>query len=293
MKLSQLYQQPRPIISTELYPPKTEKGWHNLRQRLPQLGQFNLDYASVTYGAGGSVQHHTLQLVQEVMTQTGLTCFPHFTSIGATQATVSQFVDDTLTLGVDNILALRGDYPQTENGPPTVQEFHYAHELVSYIRHYTDQLDIIVGGYPEGHVECPDIVLGVQHLKQKIDAGAAVVITQLFFDNASYYHFRELTTQAAITIPIVPAILPITKLSQVQRITNLCGATIPSSLVDQLAAHPDGSVDQQQIGLDYAIEQCRDLLAHDVPGLHIYSLNSWPSLSRLVQELNLTKVNNY
>lgn len=289
MKLSQLYQQPRPIISTELYPPKTEQGWHNLRQRLPQLGQFNLDYASVTYGAGGSVQHHTLQLVEEVMTQAGLTCFPHFTSIGATPATVNKFVDDTLALGIENILALRGDYPQTADGLPPEPAFRYAHELVSHIRNYTDQLDIIVGGYPEGHVECSDIALDVQHLKQKVDAGAAVVITQLFFDNASYYHFRELTTQAAITVPIVPAIMPITKLSQVQRITNLCGATIPAALVDQLATYPDGSAEQRQVGLDYAIEQCRDLLAHDVPGLHIYCLNSWPSLSQLVKGLNLAK----
>ncbi len=287
MKLSQIYQQTSPVISIELYPPKTEKGWHNLCQRLPQLTSFNLGYVSVTYGAGGSTRDKTLQLSQVVREQTGLTCMPHFTAVGASRQSVRDFVDATVAHGMENLLALRGDPPQDAGALQSLEnEFRYANELVDYVASYTDKLELAVAGYPEGHVEADSLAQDIEHLKRKVDAGARLVVTQLFFDNAYFYKFRELAVQAGITVPIVPGLMPITKLSQVDRIVSLCGATIPNTIRDRLAAHEDGSPEQQQVGFEYATHQLCDLLANDVPGVHLYILNNWGTITRLTESLN-------
>jgi len=283
VKFSQIYTQNKPIISVEIFPPKTEQGFLHLSERMSHLQAYPLDFVSVTYGAGGSTQDRTLDLVQQVHTQVGVPGVPHFTSIGATRESVRAFLDAAVAQGICNIVALRGDIPAHD--PDFVmkaRDFRYGNELVAFIHQHTDQLDIAVGGYPEGHPESPDLAQGIEHLKLKVDAGAAIIITQLFYDNSHFLRFRDRAVQAGITIPIVPGIMPILKFSQIQRITSLCGATVPNDLRAALIAQADGSPEQQAIGIDYTLQQSRHLLAEGVPGIHIYSLNNWQAVNQLV-----------
>jgi len=284
MKFTKIYAQQQPIISVELFPPKTERGWTNLYNRLDVLQQYPLDFVTITYGAGGSTQARTLELVQEVKEKAQTISLPHFTSIGASRNSVQAFVDDAIAQGVENIVALRGDKPQNNaTFKPSPDGFQYANELVTFIRSHTSALDIAVGGYPEGHPESPDLKTDIVNLKRKVSAGANLIITQLFYENSHFFRFRDLATQAGITVPIVPGILPITKLSQIERITALCGATIPTNLYTALAQYDDGSEAQRNIGINHAIQQIQELLNEGAPGIHIYSLNHWQTVSGLIE----------
>lgn len=283
MKFREIYVQEHPVFSVELFPPKTERGWQNLQNRLPELQKYNLDFVSVTYGAGGSNRGKTLALVKAVVEQVGAISVPHFTSIGATRESVKAFLDAAIAQGVENIVALRGDRPKDDpelESLPT--EFNYGNELVAFIRSHTDRLDIAVGGYPEKHLEATDMDTDIRYLKQKVNSGADVVITQLFYNNEAFYRFRDLVDRAGITVPIVPGIMPIVKFSQIERITSMCGATIPKSLRENLSAYKDGSPEQRAVGVEYAINQIRELLANDVPGIHIYALNNTKTVDLLM-----------
>ncbi len=286
IKFSQIYTQTKPIISVEIFPPKTEQGWVHLCERMSHLRKYPLDFVSVTYGAGGSTQDRTLDLVQQVQIQVGVPGVPHFTSIGATRERVCAFLDEAVAQGIGNIVALRGDIPANDpNFLLNDRDFRYGNELVAFIHQHTDQLDIAVGGYPEGHGQCPDLAQGIEHLKLKVEAGAAIIITQLFYDNSHFLRFRDRAVQAGINIPIVPGIMPILKFSQIERIVSMCGTTVPTHLRESLLAQTDGSPEQQAIGLDYTLKQSRQLLAEGVPGIHIYSLNNWQAVNQLVGRL--------
>lgn len=282
-RFSQIYHDHTgPVLSVELFPPKTDRGWQNLSRRLPALQPYQLDFVSVTYGAGGSVRERTLDLVAQVRNQVGTVSVPHFAAIGSSRQQICDFLDQARAQGVENLVLLRGDQPQNQ-ADFAANGFQYAHQLVSFVRQQTDHFDIAVAGYPEGHLECRHLPTSIQHLKQKVDAGANLVITQLFFNNADFFRFREMAVQAGITVPIVPGIIPIIKFSQIQRITALCGASIPSELTTSLSRYADGSLVQQQAGLDFTIAQVRQLLQAGVAGLHIYSLNNWQTVSGLVE----------
>ena len=288
MKLRNLYQDAvRPLLSIELFPPKTEKGRVHLDNELTQLMNFPVGFVSVTYGAGGSSQDHTLALAKNVRQKYGVTTVPHFTCVGASRQSVRAYVDQAIADGAENLVALRGDPPQNETSfRPAPDGFQYAYQLVAFLKEtYGDALSMAVAGYPEGHVETRDLNLSIQHLKQKVDAGADLIITQLFYDNADFFRFRDLATRAGISVPIVPGILPITKYSQIDRITRLCGAKIPTELTKTLVAFPDGSADQQMAGIAAAIDQAGELLENDVPGIHIYTLNNSYATAHMVRAL--------
>lgn len=281
-----IYTQPKPVLSVEVFPPKTEQGTQNLYDELAHLAQHQPSFVSVTYGAGGATRGKTLELVRDIHARIGVLTVPHFTCVGSSRQDVRDYVDQAIAQGVENIVALRGDPPRGEQEfRPAPDGFRYANELVAFLRSYNSQLNIAVAGYPEGHVECRDLAKDIQHLKRKVDAGASVVLTQLFYDNADYFRFRDLAVQAGITVPLVPGIMPIIKFSQIQRITSLCGARIPTALSGALLAHTDGSAAQQAAGIDYAIEQCRELLEAGAPGLHIFTLNNGHATSELVDAL--------
>lgn len=285
-RFSELYQQERPVLSIEIFPPKTPKGWANLYHELYYLTRHNPGFVSVTYGAGGSTRDQTLELTYEVRTRFRVNAVPHFTCVGASRESVREYIDRAIAIGAQNIVALRGDPPrgQTEF-KPAPDGFRYAYQLVEFIRSYTDQLDIAVAGYPEGHVECRDLRKSTEYLKIKVDAGANLVITQLFYDNQDFFRFRDLAAKMGIHVPIVPGILPIIKYSQIDRITQLCGAKIPDDLRARLLRYEDGSPEQHEVGVEYAIEQARDLLENGVPGLHIFTLNNSHATSRIVEAL--------
>ncbi len=285
-RFSEIYAREKPVLSVEIFPPKTPKGWANLYHELYYLTRHELGFVSVTYGAGGSTRAQTLELMYEIRTRFRVESVPHFTCVGASRESVREFIDRAIALGAQNIVALRGDPPRDATEfRPAPDGFRYAYELVAFIRSYTDELDIAVAGYPEGHVECRDMDKNIEYLKIKVDAGADLVITQLFYDNADFFRFREQAVKAGINVPIVPGLLPIIRFSQIQRITSLCGAHIPERLTKRLIVYEDGSPEQRDVGVEYAIEQARELLENGVPGLHIFTLNNSHATSRMVAAL--------
>ncbi len=288
MKFRDIYlQATRPVLSIELFPPKTAKGYKHLERELAQLMEHPIGFVSVTYGAGGSTQINTLELVRTIRQTYSVTTVPHFTCVGVSRRDVRQYVDRAIADGAENLVALRGDPPQGETAfTPAPDGFQYAYQLVAFLKAtYGDALSLAVAGYPEGHVETRDLALSIQHLKQKVDAGADLVITQLFYDNQDFFRFREMAIRAGITVPIVPGILPITKYSQIDRITKLCGASIPQELTKTLITFPDGSHDQQMAGIAAAIDQAGELLENDVPGIHIFTLNNSYATAHMVTAL--------
>ena len=288
MQFKDIYQQAQaPVLSVELFPPKTEKGWANLEKELAQIMEHRVGFVSVTYGAGGSTRNNTLELVKYVRDTYDVTTVSHFTCVGATKESVIEYVDRAIAVGSENLVALRGDPPkgQTEFTPPP-GGFHYAYQLVAFLKeHYGDRLSLAVAGYPEGHVETRDLATSIEHLKMKVDAGADLVITQLFYDNADFFRFRDMAVKAGIDVPIVPGLLPITKYSQIDRITKLCGASIPADLTKLLTTFEDGSPDQQMAGIAAAIDQAGELLENDVPGIHIFTLNNSLTTAHMVAAL--------
>ncbi len=286
-RFSEIYAQAKkPVLSVEVFPPKTPRGWANLYHELYHLTRHKPGFVSVTYGAGGSTRNQTLELMYEIRTRFHVESVPHFTCVGATPESIREYIDRAIALGAQNIVALRGDPPRGEKEfKPAPGGCRYAYQLVRFIRDYTDALDIAVAGYPEGHVETRDLATSIQHLKLKVDQGANLVITQLFYDNEDFFRFRDMAVKAGIHVPIVPGLLPIIKYSQIARITQLCGAKMPQPLINRLIVYPDGSPEQHQAGIEYAIEQARELLENGVPGLHIFTLNNSHATSRIVEEL--------
>ncbi len=276
-----------PVLSIELFPPKTEKGRAHLEKELAQLMQHRVGFVSVTYGAGGSTQNNTLDLVKRIREQYGVTTVPHFTCVGASRQSILAYANRAIAEGAENMVALRGDPPrgQTEF-IPAPDGFRYAYQLVAFLKeHFGDRLSLAVAGYPEGHVETRDLATSIEHLKIKVDAGADLVITQLFYDNADFFRFRDMAVKAGINVPIVPGLLPITKYSQIDRITKLCGASIPADLTRLLTTYEDGSPDQQMAGIAAAIDQAGELLENDVPGIHIFTLNNSFATAHMVEAL--------
>jgi methylenetetrahydrofolate reductase (NADPH) len=279
--------QGRPVISFEFFPPKTAEGDRNLLENtIPALLRTRPDYCSVTYGAGGSTREKTLMIVDRIQREHGLTAVAHLTCVESTEQQIAELLGQIRALGVRNVLALRGDPPNGAEFRPTPGGFEFSSQLVRFIREQ-DGFSIGVAGFPEGHIACKagkhaDWV----HLRNKIDAGADFVITQLFFDNADYYEFREhLQRQLGVSVPLVPGIVPILSGSQIKRFTALCGARIPAALGARLDELGSDDAAVAQFGIDYATRQCDDLLRQGAPGIHFYTLNKAASTTRVLQNL--------
>jgi methylenetetrahydrofolate reductase (NADPH) len=278
----------KPVISFEFFPPKTEEGDGNLLEKtIPALLRLSPDYCSVTYGAGGSTREKTLSIVHRIQKQHGLPAMAHLTCVQSTKQQIDQVLEEARSLGIRNILALRGDPPagqgefrKTEGG------FEYAGELVAFIR-AKGGFSIGTAGFPEGHMACKGGKhADWQHLKEKIDQGADFVLTQLFFDNADFFEFREyMTKRLKIAVPICPGILPILSGSQIKRFTTMCGAKIPAVMLSKLEELGDDDEAVTQFGIEYATRQCEELLREGVPGIHFYTLNKARSTAEVVKNL--------
>jgi methylenetetrahydrofolate reductase (NADPH) len=279
----------QPVISFEFFPPKTDEGDKVLFEKtLPALLQTKPDYCSVTYGAGGSTRDKTLMIVDRIQKQHGLTAVAHLTCVNHTREQVRELLGQIRALGVKNILALRGDPPGGGEFKMTPGGFEYSNELVKFIREQ-DGFSIGVAGFPEGHIACKE---GKQadwaNLKKKIKAGADFVLTQLFFDNADFYEFRDhLTKKLGVTIPLVPGIISILSATQIKRFTAMCGARIPASLSSQLDRIGDDDAAAAEFGIEYATKQCEELLRNGAPGIHFYTLNKASSTTRVLKNLGL------
>jgi methylenetetrahydrofolate reductase (NADPH) len=278
----------QPVVSFEFFPPKTPEGDANLLEKtIPALMQAKPDFCSVTYGAGGSTREKTLMIVDRIQKQHGLTAVAHLTCVSATKEEIRGLLEQIKTLGVRNVLALRGDPPGGGAFQVTLGGFEYSNQLVEFIRGL-DHFSIGVAGFPEGHIACK----GGKHvdwgyLKSKIDAGADYVLTQLFFDNADFYEFRDHLRKNGVKIPVVPGIVPILNANQIKRFTAMCGARIPAALATKLDAIGDDEAAATEFGIQYATEQCRDLLKNGVPGIHFYTLNKSHSTVRVLKNLGL------
>jgi methylenetetrahydrofolate reductase (NADPH) len=274
-----------PCFSFEFFPPKTEDGRRALLRTLEDLRPLDPGFVSVTYGAGGSTRDRTVELVREIRA-TGLETMAHLTCVGHSRDEVGELVEQFLAMGVENILALRGDPPAGEREFRAAPGgFRFASELVRFIRERDHHLCLGGAGYPEGHVETPLREDDLRNLKAKVDAGLDFVITQLFFDNAFYFDFVERARRVGINVPIVPGIMPITNIEQLERFVRLCGATVPMRLVLQLERYRDDPDAVVQLGVAHATVQCMELLARGVPGIHFYTLNKSPATRLIVSAL--------
>jgi methylenetetrahydrofolate reductase (NADPH) len=263
-----------PCFSFEFFPPKSETGVGDLFVSLRDLAELEPGFVSVTYGAGGSTRERTLEVVTRIKRETGIEAMAHLACLGHTRAELKEILERLRTAGIDNVLALRGDPPKV-GPPPSVEPggVGYASELAAYVRELG--LPFCLGGacYPEGHLDAPSREVDIAHTRRKVDAGAEFLITQLFFDNAFYFHFVERARGAGITCPIVPGIMPITDVAQIVRFTTMCGATIPRKLELALLRRKDDPQAVLELGVAHATLQCAELLRHGVPGIHFYTLN--------------------
>ena len=291
MTLADQYKSDGCTISFELFPPKTDAGIDALCKNVERLLQFKPQYFTCTYGAGGSSQRATLEVLKRVKEITQLPVASHLTCVGSNVDQLCDYLQKATDVGVDYIVALRGDPPKgTDQFEKTSGGLQYANELVELIQDKFSDLGIAVAGYPEVHQEAPDAKTDLENLKRKVDAGSDIIITQLFYDNADFYRFRDDCVGAGIDIPIVPGVLPVTNFKQAQRIAGMCRAAIPTKLEDAMTAD-DSAEHQFRVGVDHAREQTIDLLANGVPGIHYYVLNKSDAAGELLDGLQLTGAN--
>lgn len=266
-----------PSVSFEFFPPKTPKGWSLLDQRIDELVTLDPSFVSVTYGANGTTQKRTHELVERLVRETPLQPVPHLTCVGHSEVDIDRILEGYADSGVRSILALRGDPPLDATVPEG--GFTHAADLVRHIRRFSDRhgLDISIGvaGFPEGHPETPDTLIAMDHLAAKVDAGADWICTQLFFDNHAFHDWRDRCGISGIRVPIIAGIMPIASRSGIRRMAKLAaGAVFPASLLRAISrAEENDDEAVAQIGMHWATEQCRDLLDHAVDGLHFYTLN--------------------
>ncbi|WPM32538.1 methylenetetrahydrofolate reductase [NAD(P)H] [Hydrogenobacter sp. T-2] len=275
MKIGDYLRQGKFSVSFEFFPPKTPEGEEELFQTIKSLQQLNPTFVSVTYGAGGSTRDRTRRVVERIHKETNLTVMAHLTCIAHTKEDLYDILKGYAQIGIENILALRGDLPANmPDFKPPEGACKHSSELVRFIReNFGNTFSIGVASYPEGHPESPNMEWEIRYFKQKVEAGADFSITQMFFDNSYFYRFLELCQRAHINIPIIPGIMPITNFRQIQKFASMCGAEIPQSLVERLEPYADNPEETLKIGVEFAIEQCLDLLDNRVQGLHFYTLN--------------------
>jgi len=275
MRISEIFREKRPVFSFEFFPPKTDKGAHKLMNTVSDLKMAHApDFISVTSGAGGSTRDRTIGMVASIQKELGITTMAHQTCIASTRDEIARNMETFAEAGVQNVLALRGDKPKLEPGEdPKPSDFRHATELIDFLAEKKYDIDLGAACYPESHPESPDAEDDLRWTQTKVAGGAGFLITQLFFDNAKYFEFCRRSREAGITVPIVPGIMPITNLAQIERFTKMCGATLPEHLIGRLKRVSDDPALVMAIGIEHAITQCRHLLAEGAPGIHFYTLN--------------------
>lgn len=272
--ISALFAENRPLRSLEFFPPKDDAGVEALRQTATALKSIPWDFVSVTYGAGGTTRERTAQVSRLLKDEFGFTVMPHLTCVGHSRAELTALADQIYDGGFRNIMTLRGDPPKGETTFTVAPDgLRYASELVALLKARHPDFCLGVGGYPEKHPEAVSLEADLDALKRKVDAGAAFITTQLFFDNAIYHRFVEKCRARGITVPIVPGLMPVLSVKQIQRIATLSGSVLPTQLARRLEVAEVNPDVVEIIGIDWALTQIRDLLAHGAPGYHLYILN--------------------
>ncbi|MEK7850887.1 MAG: methylenetetrahydrofolate reductase [NAD(P)H] [Deltaproteobacteria bacterium] len=286
MKIKDILARKELSVSFEFFPPKTSDGEDQLLETVHKLKSFNPKYISVTYGAGGSTREGTRRIVKRIVEETGITTMPHLTCVGSTKEDIRAILEDYAGLGIENILALRGDLPEgmTEI-PPESGGFRYASDLVGYISSLK-QFSIGVAVYPEGHIQAKSLEEDIKYTKMKVDAGADFGITQMFFDNSYMYDFMDRAGKAGINIPIICGIMPVAQLEKIKKFCGMCKTTIPKALEDVMckADCPEAEMER---GMDYVTEQVQDLMKNGFKYFHIYTLNRADVVTTLFNNLGI------
>ena len=287
MKLADLYARPGLTLSVEFFPPKTDKGEENLFNEIEIIKRLNPGFCSVTYGAGGSTREKTVDLVETIHDGCGLEVMCHLTVVGQSKDEARAILRRLKDKGIENLIALGGDPPQgMADWRPHPDGFHHAAELVREAM-TLGGFSIAVAGFPEVHPRAVSRESDLKFVKEKVDAGAVAIITQLFFDNEDYYRFIEDLRKLGVKVPIVPGVLPILSATQVRRFTALCCAKIPAALEAKLVKVENDDAAAVEMGIDYASRQCEDLIKFGAPGLHFYSLNKSHSVAAICKNLGL------
>lgn len=288
MDLKKIYSENynKPIISYEVFPPKEDvdnEKLNNLFNELKVLKKHNPALISVTYGAGGSNRNETIQIIKRIKDELDITPMPHFTCVSTDKANIKKYLNEIESLGIKNILALRGDIPTQGQ---IQDDFKHASELVEYIKSESS-LSIAVAGYPEGHPESESIEKDLENLKIKVENGADIIITQLFFNNDCFLDFVDRCRKLGIDIPIIPGIMPITSYKSLQKMISLCNVDIPPKLAEIAEKHQNDNEYILKLGIDYTTKQCENLINNGIKGLHFYTLNKSNATSKILENLNI------
>lgn len=278
----------KPTLSFEFFPPKTPKQEEKLFNVLSQLKDFHPDYVSVTYGAMGNTREKSFFWVKEIKNRFKIEPVAHLTCVAASHKEIFHQLEEFKEIGIENLLALRGDPPEGEKDfHPPVNGFHHADDLISFIKEEFPSFCVGAAGYPEGHPQSPSFEKDTEFIKKKIEAGADYIVSQLFFDNQHFFSFLKRCEKSDIAVSIIPGIMPITSFKQVERFTKVCGVTLPKKLLYKLEEAGNDQEATKKIGIEHAIEQCKELLAAKVKGLHFFVMNQAEPVSTILKELNL------
>lgn len=287
MKIGQTIKERGDSLSFEFFPPKDKMGEDQLFRSIAKLEALNPTFVSVTYGAGGGTLKNTRQVVVRIQRETSLVPMPHLTCVDQSRDELKAILEDYGRLGIENVLALRGDPLQgTEKFTPPKDGFCYARDLVQLAASLST-FSIGVAVYPEGHCESPSLEMDMYFTKQKIDAGADFAITQMFFDNDYFYDFLERSVKAGISILIIPGIMPITDIGKIRKFSWKCGATVPNHVIQRFEKAGSTTEEARKVGIEVATEQCADLLEHGVRYFHFYTLNQGDVVFQIVSNLGI------
>ncbi len=289
MKISEYYKNQKKTVSFEFFPPKTPEGEAKLFKTVCELKRLSPSFVSVTYGAMGNTQINTLRIVSEIKNKIGLDVAAHLTCVAHNKNEISAILKKLRENNIENIVALRGDAPNDDVAYRSKKDgFHHASELIEFIRNADGigkEFAIAAAGYPEGHLECRDKQKDLEYLKQKVDAGANVVLTQLFFNNNHYFDFVARARRIGIDVPIVPGIMPVVRAEQLEKFSQMCGVEIPDKMRATVLRFANDEKSTMQFGIEYATLQCEGLLSGGAPGLHFYTLNQSLSTREIYKNL--------
>lgn len=285
MKITEIFEKKEKTFSFEIFPPKTPEGDIKLiHETLKELSLLSPDFVSCTYGAAGGNKDKTLALVEHIQKAYNIPSMAHLTCISHTKDEIHDIVKKIKTKGIQNILALRGDPPKDNPDlVPGIDNYKHSSELITFLRQeYKDDFCLGVAGFPEMHPLSDNKEIDIKYLKNKVDCGADFIITQLFFDNKIYFDYVESVKNAGITVRIIPGILPITSYDGLIKFCNTCGATIPEKVHKIFAPIKDNPEKVMQAGIDFAINQCIELLSNGAPGIHFYTLNKIHPIKEII-----------
>ncbi len=288
MKIIEFYKRsPKPVLSLEVFPPRASYPIESIFETIEELRDLPMGFISVTYGAGGSTRDRTVEIASSIKKDFEIEVLAHLTCMAHSRQEVDSILEILWDRGIRNIMALRGDPPlDDESIDPLRREYHYAWELIEDARKKAD-FGIAAAAYPEGHLECQKLKDDLLYLKQKVEAGVDILVTQFFFDNRKFYDFIDRSLQIGINCPIVPGVIPVLNVKQIKRMLALSGASIPPALLQLLDKYDKRPDDMEKAGIEYASRQVEDLIINQVPGIHLYTMNKSSQIKEIATNAGL------